>query len=124
MSLQPLHGKWLAFEIDNQRCGRAAVEREFDPALQIALQGPGRPALDRRATSLPDYNRVVLDRHLPEAQNADRRLRAAHSAQVSQQALLAAEKPFAQEGKTERRQAPRGFAGKGFREGPSIIHGR
>jgi hypothetical protein len=70
-------------EVDNQRCSEAAIEGEFGPALQIALQDRSRSALGRHATSLPDHNRVVLNRHLTEPQTANRRQRAVRGAQLS-----------------------------------------
>src|ERR1700741_2752050 len=73
MSLQPLHRKRLAFEVDDQRRGEAAVEGEFGPALQIALQDHGRYAFDQRATWFPDQNCVVLSLYVAEPQSANRR---------------------------------------------------
>jgi len=94
MDEQPLHRQCLAFKIDNQRSAEAAVEVELGLALQIPLQDLRRSTLDRRTAGLSDQNRVVLHRHFAEAQRANDRRRAACFAQLSQQALLAAEKPM------------------------------
>jgi len=124
MSLQLVHGKRLAFEVDDQRCSGVAVERELGPALQITLQVRGQSYLDRRTAGLADRDHVVRDRDFAEPQRADRLCRAAGAAQLSQQLLLAAEKSLAKERQPERFQAPGGLARKGFGKRPPIIDRR
>src|SRR6266853_2266188 len=102
---QPLHRQRFAFEVDNQCRVGAAIEGEFGPALQIALQNLGRSTFDRRTAGLPNDNCTVMRRRITEPQSANSRGRAARFAQLSQKALLAAEKPLALKGETERRQA-------------------
>src|SRR6266550_7526356 len=112
MGLQPVRGKRLALEVDDQPCVKVAVEPEFSPTLQIAAQAAGRSAVQRGGTGLPDDNLIILDRHLAKAHSASRRRGAARGVQLSQQTLLADEKPFAQEAKSERRKAPGALSGE------------
>src|SRR5260370_42264925 len=116
MGLQSVHGKRLALEVDDQPRVEVAVEPEFSPTLQIAAQAAGRSAAQRGGTGLPNDNLIILDRHFAKAHSASRHRRAARGAQLSQQTLLADAKPFAQEGKSERRKAPGALFGAGLGE--------
>src|ERR1700738_4591571 len=111
MGLQPVRSKRRALEVGDQWCLWAAIEREFDAALHVALQDRGRSARDRGTAGLADDDRVVLHRHLAEAQRADRRRRAPGVAQVAQQAFLAAEKSFAQKVRRSAARLPAPSAG-------------
>ena len=123
MGLQLVRRERLAFKIDNQRCAGAAVEGKFGSALQIALHDLRRHAFDRCTTGPPDHDGVVPHEHFTEPKSADGRRGAARIAQLSQQALLTAEKPFAQESETELSQAAGALAGKRFGKRPAGIDG-
>ena len=128
---QSRNGRAAAPRITACLRGRRSAARRGCSRGRVRLGAPNSAARSRpirSATGAQPGCRITIvsscDRHVAEPQSTNDRRRAARVAQLLQQALLAAEKPFAQKGEAERRQAPGALAGEGLGKGPAIIHRR